>query len=413
MRFAAAVAALVLGCIASQQARSAAPTQTGISTARLQQVDAFVDGLIANGEVSGGVTLVARNGRIVHLSARGVTDIESRKPMQKDSIFRIASMSKPVAAVALMMMVEEGKVRLSDPVSRFLPSYKNLQVAVARPARPGLTANNAAPNYYTVPAEREVTVFDLLTHSSGLMSGTIGSGAGNAAFQKRHDLGLKWIDNLGEITPLEFQPGSRWAYSPVAGIDVIGRIVEITSGKNFNEFLQQRVFGPLGMNDTFFWPSAAQRERLVTSYVLEAGKLTARKDPDSMSGANYFSGGGGLMSSAESYARFAMMLANSGELNGQRLLSPASVRLMGSAVVSDSLPGRQPGEGYGLGVRAVNDAAARRTLISTGSFGWSGAYGTHFWVDPSKKLIAVLMLQTPGQARTGDFETAVMQAVLD
>jgi CubicO group peptidase (beta-lactamase class C family) len=253
----------------------------------------------------------------------------------------------------------------------------------------------------------------VLTHTSGLMSGANSNAGGQAAFARRHEIGLKWIDDLGKDSALEFQPGSRWAYSPVAGLDVAARIVEIVSGMTFNEFLQQRVFGPLGMKDTFFWPNAAQRERLVTSYVLTDGKLAPRDNPDSMSSPVYFSGGGGLMSSAESYARFAMMLANAGELNGVRILAPATVALMGSQIIADTLPGRRPGEGYGLGVRHVSDRAARRTLVSDGSFGWSGAYGTHFWIDPQKKLVGILMLQTPGQTRTEEFETAVMQALME
>lgn len=386
-------------------AQGASPAAAGFSAERLQRVDQFIERGIASGELSGGVALVARNGRIVYLKARGVTDVTTKKPMQKDSIFRIASMSKPVAAVALLMQVEAGKVRLDDPVSKYLPSYQDMKVAVARPARPG------APAFYTVPAEREITVTDILTHTSGLMSGPNGNAGGQAAFARRHEIGLKWVDNLGTDTALEFQPGTRWAYSPVAALDVAGRIVEITSGQTFSEFLQARVFGPLGMKETFFWPNEAQRARLVTAYTYADGKLTPNPNPDSMSSPVYFSGGGGLMSTAESYARFAMMLANGGELNGVRILSPAMTRLMGSQIFPDTLPGRRAGEGYGLGVRHVSDHAARRTLVSDGSFGWSGAYGTHFWVDPSKKLVAILLLQTPGQTRTEEFETAVMQAL--
>jgi CubicO group peptidase (beta-lactamase class C family) len=204
----------------------------------------------------------------------------------------------------------------------------------------------------------------------------------------------------------------------VAGLDICNRIVEVVTGKTFNEFIQERLFRPLGMKETVYWPTPAQRERLVTAYTLTNGKLTKNPDPDSMSSPVYFSGGGGLMSTAESYARFAMMLANGGELNGVRILSPASVSLMGSQIISDKLPGRRAGEGYGLGVRHIGDRAARRTLISDGSFGWSGAYGTHFWVDPAKKLVAILMVQTPspgppGEGRTEDFETVVMQALVE
>lgn len=412
----ASLAALTLAAVPLiAHAQSASPAQAGFSAQRLQRVDQFIERTIQAGEVSGGVTLIARNGKIVHLQAQGVMDLASKKPMQKDSIFRLASMTKPVAATALLMMMEEGKVRLSDPVSRFIPSFRDMQVAVPRPPRvgpPPAAGQPAPPAFYTVPAEREITVLDLLTHTSGLMSGPNGNAAGNASFSKRHDIGLAWVEALS-ATPLEFQPGTRWAYSPVAGIDLIARIVEITSGQNFRDFLQQRLFQPLGMKETFYWPTAAQRARLVTAYVPGPTGLTPNPDPDSMSGEKYFGGGGGLMSTAESYARFAMMLANGGELAGVRILSPASVALMGSKIIPDTLPGRQAGEGYGLGVRFVNDRAARRTLISTGSFGWSGAYGTHFWVDPEKKLVAILMLQTPGQPRTGDFETAVMQALLE
>jgi CubicO group peptidase (beta-lactamase class C family) len=411
------VLALLLSAAAmSASAQTVAPAQAGFSAERLQRIDQFIDSTMAAGEISGGVTLVARNGRIVHLSARGVMDVSSKAPMQKDSIFRIASMSKPVAAVAILMLLEDGKVWLDDPVSKYLPSYKGMKVAVAAPPSAGAApagSARAAPNFYTVPAEREITVLDMLTHTSGLMSGTNSNAGGQTAFQKRHEIGLKWVDNLGTDTVLEFQPGTRWAYSAVAGLDVAGRIVELVSGKTFNEFLQARLFGPLAMKDTFFWPTDAQRARLVTSYTFANGKLAASANPDSMSSPVYFSGGGGLMSSAESYARFAMMLANGGELNGVRILSPATVELMGSTIFKDTLPGRRAGEGYGLGVRSVSDRAARRTLVSTGSFGWSGAYGTHFWVDPSKKLVAILMLQTPGQARTEQFETAVMQALLE
>jgi CubicO group peptidase (beta-lactamase class C family) len=327
-------------------------------------------------------------------------------------------MTKPVAALAILMLVEEGKVRLADPVSTYLPSFKNMKVAVPVPgAAP--PAQGQPPQFFTVPAEREVTVLDVLTHSSGLMSGAASNAGGQTAFRSRHEAGLAWVDNLGADTVLEFQPGTRWAYSSVAGLDVAARIVEKVSGKTFDGFLRERLFGPLGMDDTFFWPSAAQRARLVTNYRRADGRLEPNPDPDSMSSPVYFSGGGGLMSSAESYARLAMMLANGGEWNGVRILSPATVRLMGATILPDTLPGRQPGEGYGLGVRSISDRAARLTLIEDGSFGWSGAYGTHFWVDPAHKLVAILLSQVSGwgapgpTSPTNDFETAVMQALVE
>lgn len=194
---------------------------------------------------------------------------------------------------------------------------------------------------------------------------------------------------------------------------MLSRIVEVASGQTFDAFLRERVFGPLGMTETTFWPTAAQRVRLVSSYVAQNGELAPRPNPDSMSGERYFSAAGGLMTTAEDYARFAMMLAAGGELDGVRILSPRSVEMMRSVFVPDTWPGRQPGEGFGLGVRVIENAAARRTWLSEGSFGWSGLYGTHFWVSPREKLVGILLAQTSVRALLDDFETAVMQAVVD
>jgi len=419
-KLASAFAGIVLAAapILAPHAETTTPQSVGLSTERLARVHELVERTIAAGEIAGAVTLVARNGQVAYLEAQGVMDLTSKKPMQPDSMFRIASMSKPVAAVAILMLAEEGKVRLNDPVSRFIPAYANLEVGVVKPAPPGPAApapvaGPSAPPlaYYKAPATREITVLDLLTHTSGLMSGPMGNSAGNAAFTKRHDLGLKWTEELG-ATPLEFQPGARWAYSAVAGFDALAHIAEIAAGQEYSAFLQQRLFGPLGMRDVTFWPSAEQRTRLATVYQRRDGKLVAGENPDSMSGEKYHGGGGGIMTTAETYAQFAMMLANGGELNGVRILSPRSVELMGSVFIPSTLPGRPAGEGYGLGVRVVNDSAARGTWLSNGSFGWSGAYGTHFWVDPKEKLVGILLAQTPNRTFSADFENAVMQAVI-
>ena len=415
-RFVPFVLAIFLPLVALAQ--TARPEAVGMSTERLLRINELIDRSIAAGDITGAVTLVARNGRVVHLQAQGVMDAASKKPMQKDTIFRVASMSKPVAGTAILMLMEEGKIRLNDPVSKFIPSFKGMKVAVTKPAvvpAPGAgpaPATPPPPETYFVPAEREVTILDLLTHTSGLLSGPVGNAAGAKLGENRRKEGLRYTETLG-TTPLEFQPGTRWAYSAVAGFDVLSHIVEIVSGKTFQEFTNERIFKPVGAKDIFFWPSAAQRERLVTSYLKGANGLTPRNDPDSMSSEVYFSGAGGFMATAESYARFAMMLANQGESNGARLLAPRTVELMGSAFIPDTLPGRQPGEGYGLSVRTVTDPVARRTFVSKGTFGWSGAYGTHFFIDPEKKLVGVLMIQTPVTSLRDDFENAVMQAVID
>ena len=409
-----ALAALLPAAAAAQTAR---PEAAGVSTARLARLSDLVDRNIKAGEVTGGVTLVARNGRIVWLQAQGEADREKKTPMQKDTIFRIASMTKPVTGVAILMLVEEGKIRLTDPLSRFIPAFKDLKVSVTRsPAAPlALPAPGAAPppaQTFLDPAAREVTILDVLTHTSGIMSGPASLAAGRALEDARAQTGLKWTEQLPTV-PLEFQPGSRWAYSARAGFDLLAHIVEIVSGQTFNEFTAQRIFKPLGMRETFFWPTPAQRARLVGSYTKTAKGLTPRENPDALSSETYFSGAGGLMSTAESYARFAMMLANGGELNGVRILSPRSVELMGSAFIPDTLPGRPPGEGYGLSVRVVTDPVKRITTLSKGSFGWTGAFGTHFFVDPSKHLVGILMVQTPANEMRADLEDAVMQAVVE
>lgn len=407
--------ALALLVTTAARAEDVAPEQVGVSEDRLARISALVERHIAAGEITGAVTLVARDGRIVHHEAQGLMDLESATPMQRDTIFRIASMSKPVAGVAILMLVEEGKLRLDDPVSRFIPSFAEAEVAMAieRPAPAfGPAPTAGAPEFYTVPSTREVTVLDLLTHTSGVMSGPMSNSVAQRAAAQRHELGLAWVEQIG-AAPLEFAPGTRWAYSALAGFDVLSRIVEVASGQSFDEFLRQRIFEPLGMQDIFFWPSAVQRERIVTSYSLTDQGLVPRDNPDSMSGPRYFSGAGGLMTTAEAYAQFAMMLANGGELDGVRILSPRMVELMGSAFIPDSLPGRPAGEGYGLSVRVVTDPVARRTLLSKGTFGWSGAYGTHFFVDPKENLAAILMIQTPIRSMRPEFEDAVMQALVE
>lgn len=288
-------ALVILALPLAAAAQTMHPEQVGLSSQRLERIDALVERYIDSGDISGAVTLVARNGRIAHLKAQGAMDLESKRPMRTDAMFRIASMSKPVAGVAIMMLIEEGKIRLNDPVSRFLPGFENLEVAVIKgPAAPqGFGFGGPPPDYYTVPAERAITIRDLLTHTSGLMSGRVGSAVANPYFESRHEVGLAWVERLGQV-PLEFQPGSRWSYSAVGGFDLLSRIVEIASGKNFNEFVQQRIFGPLGVEDATFWPTPEQRARLVTSYRRGDDGLFAVDNPDSMSGAKYFSGAGGL-----------------------------------------------------------------------------------------------------------------------
>jgi CubicO group peptidase (beta-lactamase class C family) len=402
-------------------APTARPEEVGLSTERLKRIGELVQRHIAAGSFSGAVTLVARNGRIAHHEAYGLMDLEARKPMVKDGIFRIMSMTKPVIGVATLMMMEEGKIRLQDPISKFIPEWRDMTVAVSlpaagagrggatAPAAPGGRGGGADPRFYTVPIERELQIRDLLTHVNGVVSGTNSSFAARAVAAGPKETLADYVPRLGKV-PVEFQPGTRWAYSATAAWDTLSRIIEVVSGTTIDRFVKQRIFDPLQMKDTTYVPPAGN-PRLVKLYSRTTDGLRPAQDPNFMNGV-YFSGGGGLLSTAEDYAQFALMLANGGELNGVRILSPRLVELMGSVFVPDTLPGRPRGESFGLSVRVVTDAAARNTFLSEGSFGWSGAFGTYFWVDPKVKLVAIALTQTSNQEFLRDFENMVLQAVV-
>lgn len=384
---------------------------TGLSPERLQRINEVIKRYIDSHQISGAVTLVARKGHIAHYEAQGLMDIETKTPIRKDALFRMASSTKPVASVAIMMLMEEGKIRLSDPVSKFIPEFKNQQVAVAK------TSATGEQEFITVPASREITVRDLLTHTSGLGSGGSGGKVITQLMSARKptDTLADFIPRLGSA-PLDFQPGALWRYSGLAGIDTLSRIVEIASGLTFDQFLKQRIFDPLGMKDTFFALPEDRQPRLMTLYRRTGDKLEKHPNQEYLTSRNYFSGAAGLMSTAEDYFHFAQMLANGGQLNGKRLLSPHTVALMSSNHVGDMFPGqlgRPPGMGFGFAVEVVVDAIKADSRRSNGSFGWDGAFGTHFWIDPKEKIVAVLMIQTANRGLHRDFENAVMQAIVE
>ena len=399
---------------AGAQVPAGAPDDVGMSAERLDRIGEMIQRAIDAKQISGAVTVVARRGRVAHFEARGLMDIEANAPMRKDAIFPIASMTKPVTGVAILMLVEEGKIRLADPVSRFVPEFKEPKVAMRRSDSAGEEGD-----IYTVPAKREVTVHDLITHTSGLGSGGVASEA-TSRIAPRDETGTvaDWAAALG-AAPLDFQPGTRWAYSGLAGIDTLGRIVEVASGLTFDEFLRQRIFEPLGMKDTAFNVPEDKKQRVVTLYRRTPDGLELRAVPAWVATTTLHGGGGGLWSTAEDYLQFAQMLVNGGELNGTRLLGSRTVALMASNHVGDLYEkagrvGGSPGKGFGLTVDVVLDGvAARGDHRSTGSFGWGGAFGTTYWVDPKEDLTAVLMVQTPGGPLRVDFQNAVMQAIVD
>jgi CubicO group peptidase (beta-lactamase class C family) len=366
---------------------AARPEEVGFSTERLRRVPETIQRHIDAGSITGAVTLVASRGRIAHFEAHGLMDLDSKRPMAKDSVFRIMSMTKPVTAVAVMMLEEEGKLRVTDPVSRFIPEFKQLKVGGD-----------------LVPAAREITVSDLLTHTSGIVSNVE---------RKPDDTLASLVPRLAAL-PLRFQPGTDWAYSGLAGPDVLARIVEIVAGQSYDRFLRTRIFEPLGMNDTSHFPSDAQRPRVVTLYTRTPKGFVATENADRYSGKTFFSGSAGLVSTAEDYLQFAQMLANGGELNGTRLLRADTVRRMSTNYVGDMFNGKVnfPKQGFGFGylMALVQDTRAAGWHLPDGSFGWFGAYGSQVWINPKEQLVTILMIQNLVYDVQRDFEAAVVQA---
>lgn len=399
---------------------TARPEDVGISTERLQRVREMVLRKVQANDLPGAVTIVARRGKVVHHEANGVMDLESKKPMTKDTLFRLASSSKPVTAAAILILMEEGKLKLTDPVSKYIPEFKNPRVMLEadRPATPMADRPGSGDKNYTVPADREITIVDLLTHTSGLASG----GIANAEFgkllkeRKPTDTLADFIPRLGAL-PLDFQPGTKWRYSGLAGFDIAGRIVEIVSGMSFDQFLRTRLFEPLGMNDTFFNVPEMAQSRMATIYRRTETGLEKPSAPLVIGSKSYFSGAGGLVSTAADYFQFAQMLCNGGQLNGRRILSPWTVDLMLSNNVGDLFQGqigRPPkGVGFGLGGEVVLSAPDARMRKPNGSYGWDGAFGTYWWVNRKEQMVAVMFVQVPGRAQQYDFDNAVSQAVIE
>ena len=407
------LAAAASTALPAQEIPTASPEDVGMSSERLREIDAVMKRHIDAGEIQGAVTAVARRGKVVHFEAYGLMDVERARPMEKDAIFRMASSSKPVLGVAAMMMIEEGLFDPADEVAKYLPEFENMRVAVLRePADedviPEFVVPGQEPEYRLVPAERPVAIHDLLTHTAGLGSYGLGT-----AVAKLPDVGpddtLASRVPLYAAMPLDFQPGSRWGYSPRHGHDVVARIIEIVSGVPYDEFLRERIFEPLGMADTHFFLPAEKEPRRVVIHGLDA-KAKGWGRP-----SRYASASGGLSSTAEDFLRFEQMLAGGGELFGNRLLSPGSVARMASDQV-DGLygqGGKQPGSGFGYAVSVVLDPVAAKSARGKGAFGWGGAFGTVSWTDPANGITAVLMVQQGSKGLASGFESAIRDAILD
>jgi CubicO group peptidase (beta-lactamase class C family) len=375
---------------------AATPESVGLSSERLQRLRSVIHQFVDEGRVAGIVTYVARSGRVAHLEAFGKADVEANLPMRKDTIFRIASQTKAVTSVAAMMLVEEGRLGLADPVSRYLPAFEKTTVALPAPA-------GAVPGspVTVVPARRAITIRDLLTHTAGI---SYGNGPAAEQWRKAGIEGWYFADRSEPVSavvermaalPMDAQPGERYVYG--YNTDILGVVVEKVSGMTLAEFLQRRITGPLGLVDTQFYLPPAQKDRLAAVYGAKDGRIERATDPRYGQGHYVegprvaYSGGAGLLSTARDYGRFLQMLLNGGEIEGVRLLSPKTVELMtvnhvGALYADGNL-------GFGLGFDVVENLGRAGRHGSVGAFGWGGAYHTNYWVDPQERLVAVLMTQ--------------------
>src|SRR5215472_15660838 len=416
-----ALIVLAASTLIAQQLPAASPESVGLSAERLERITTAVEQSIKDKQIAGAVTMVVRRGKVAFLKAQGMQDREAGKPMPTDAIFRICSMTKPITSVAVMMLYEEGKFQLEDPVSKYLPEFKNPRVFV-KPA--------AGREPYTIPAAREITIKDLLTHTSGLTydwNETLGEqykAAHVASGLLPYDGTI--ADNVKRLAsvPLLFSPGTRWEYS--LGIDVLGRLVEVTSGMPLDQFFQKRIFEPLGMKDTYFYLPEDRVGRLAVAYTYYEGKGLERfPDTPIVEGsfsysADYpyrgpkklFAGGAGLSATSADYYRFCQMMLQGGKLGDVRLLSRKSVELMSH----DQLGHISDNQAFGLGFGVEGIKTPLSELGSPGSFGWGGFFYTQFSIDPKEEMIVIFMGQlhpTGGLNLDSQVHALAYQAIVD
>jgi CubicO group peptidase (beta-lactamase class C family) len=393
---------------------AAHPESVGVAPDLTARINAFMQREVDAGRQSGGVTAIARRGKLIHFAPHGLLDIEAGTPMTGDGLFRMMSSTKPVTGVALLQQIESGRISLNDNVSKFIPELKEMRVRVS---------GDASAHPATIPADRELTIKDLATHTSGLNGflTDIPPGTANTLAAR-----IPYARNI----PLEFQPGSKWVYSAVTGPDVLARIIEITSGLTYDRYLKERIFEPVGMRDTAFNLTDEQRARLVPRYTRqgeawhrEAGDILLAETLLARSGGRnpqtaYFPGSFGLHSTARDYLLFETMLLNKGTIHGNRVLLPKSVELMSSNLVGDLYTGHgaypEPvkGTGFGVLVRTVLDPATCGCGRKAGAFGWAGAYGTVSWTDPANELVAVFLVQQRVDAVEVEFERLIAGALM-
>ena len=390
-----------------------------MSSERLERLGAVFSGYASDKQMAGSVVLVMRKGKVAYHEAFGMRDLEAKAPMTKDAIFRIASQTKAIVSVGVMMLQEEGKLLITDNVSQYIPEFRNSTVAVPR----------TGGGYDVVKAKREITLRDLLTHTAG-----IGYGGGPAAeewkaagitgwyFAHRNEPVAATIARMASL-PMDAHPGERFVYG--YNTDVLGVVIEKASGMSLDQFIKTKITDPLGMVDTHFFLPPSKINRLTAVYAAADDHSIKRvSDESSMDGqgayadgpGKSFSGGAGLLSTATDYARFLQMLLNGGELNGQRLLSPKTVELMTVSHMGDLSFPWTPGMGFGLGFSIAEDLGERGIPGSVGEYGWSGAYGTVFWVDPEQELLVAFFKQlrpVGGLDDQGKLRALIYQAIVD
>jgi len=380
----ATVIALCAMTILTAHARAA----EGPSVNEIAPITALMQQFVDEGQIAGAVTLVANDGQIAHLSAVGQADIEGKRPMQADTVFAIASMTKPITATAVMILKDDGKLCVEDPVSKYIPEFGEVRLDGEPPAR-------------------EITIRDLMTHTSGI-----------GGSQQNQGTLEETVRRLAE-RPLRFEPGAKWQYSP--GLTVCGRVIEVAAGKPYEEFLAERIFRPLKMNDTTFFPTESHRARLAKIYRPgpEKGTLApATHWLTELGPKRTPNPSGGLFSTATDMSRFYQMILSGGQLDGKRIVSEQAVRQMTSGQTVDLTTGFTPGNGWGLGWCVVRQPQGVSGMVSPGTFGHGGAFGTQGWVDPKRKMIFVLMIQRTafGNADAsdvrGDFQRLAVEALV-
>jgi CubicO group peptidase (beta-lactamase class C family) len=361
------------------------PLTLAIDEAKLAAIPARMKDLVDKNEVSGVVTLLATKDKILHTSAVGMADVETKTPMSEDSIFWIASMTKPITGVAILMLQDEGKLSVEDPVAKYIPEFASINTGQGKPAN--------------------ITIKQLMSHTAGLAENT------NEETRAAKTL----ADLIPPFTkkPTQFEPGTQWRYSQTA-INSLGRIIEVVSGQSYPEFLARRIFQPLGMKDTTFYPSPRQQQRLARSYSRKDGKLVAQEififagrkleETDRVPLAN-----GGLFSTAADYARFCQMLLSEGTLDGKTYLKPETVRLMRTPVTGTMKAGFIPGSAWALTVGVVAEPTGVTATLSPGTFGHGGAYGTQAWIDPTRGIACVLMIQRANFGNMGGADGSIVR----